>query len=144
MGTGRVILLAALVLAGAGCDGLSGLGGPRELTSFGYVRPASCERRGPRSYNCIMKNYLDGLREVRMECASFDAQGRMIGSTNRVHALSGSVLSPGEERVAVVYHEDGADSIVCADVENSILPYAEAMALASNERARDIVTVLKL
>lgn len=140
----RSILIIALVAITSGCDDLSGFGKPDELVAFGIVRPVSCEPKGPRSYTCIMKNQSDGLRKTYMECASFDSQGRVIGTTKRVHALLDVILNPGEERVAVIYHEDGASSIVCADIKDSIPSYNEAKELAANPEAKDITTILPL
>lgn len=140
----RLVLIITLAALSSGCDGLSSLGKPNELVAFGYVRPTSCEHRGPRSYTCIVRNHSNGLRETNMECASFDSQGRVIGTTNRVHALRDVIVGPGEERVAVIYHEDAASSIVCVDIKDSIPPYSKAKELASNPEAKDITSVLTL
>lgn len=83
----RSLCITIVLFSLAGCDQLASMAGPSELVSFGYVRPVSCERRGPISYNCVMRNHFDGLREAHMECAGFDAQGRMVGSSKSVHAL---------------------------------------------------------
>lgn len=138
-------LCAAVVLMSlAGCGQLGSVTGPNELVSFGYARPVSCERRGPISYSCVMKNYLDGPREVNMECASFDAQGRVVGSSIRVHDLLGVTMQPGEERIASVFYEEGAATLVCVDVKDSIPPYSKVRELLSNPEAKDITTVLAL
>lgn len=140
----RSFCIAAAFLPLAGCDQLASMAGPSEMVSFGYVRPASCERRGPISYNCVMRNYLDGLREANMECAGFDAQGRMVGTSKGVHALMGVTMQPGEERIATVFYEEGAATLVCVDVKDSIPPYNRVRELVSDPKAKDITSVLSL
>ncbi|WP_329772335.1 hypothetical protein [Stenotrophomonas maltophilia] len=140
----RSLCIAIVLFSLAGCDQLTSMAGPGELVSFGYVRPASCERRGPISYNCVMRNYLNGLREANMECAGFDTQGRMVGSSKRVHALSGVTMQPNEERIATVFYEEGAATLVCVDVRDSIPPYSRMRELLSDPKAKDITSVLFL
>lgn len=140
----RSLCIAVVLFSLAGCDKLASMTGPSELVSFGYVRPASCERRGPISYNCVMRNYLDGLREVNMECAGFDTQGRVVGTSKRVHALMGVTMQPGEERIATVFYEDGVSTLVCVDVKDSIPPYSRMRELVSDPKAKDITSVLSL
>lgn len=140
----RSLSLVFLLLSLAGCDKLAAIAGPNELVSFGYVRAASCERRGPVSYNCIMKNVSDGTREVNMECASFDGQGRVIGRSHGASGMTGVTFQPGEERIAAVYYEEGAATLVCADVRDSIPAYRAVRELVSEPSAKDIVSTLSL
>jgi len=91
----------------AGCDQLTAMAGPSEMVSFGFIRPTSCERRGPVSFNCVMRNHMNAPREANMECAGFDGQKRMVGRPKNVHAMLGVTLMPGEERVATVFYEKG-------------------------------------
>lgn len=144
MGASRSLLLACLLISLSGCDRLVAIAGPSELVSFGYVRASSCERRGPLSYNCVMKNVSDGPREVNMECASFDGQGRVIGRSHSASGMSGVIFHPGEERIAAVYYEEGAVTLVCADVRDSIPAYDVVRKLASEPSAKDIVSTLSL
>ena len=104
----RSLCIAIVLFLPAGCDKLASKAGPGEPVSFGYVRPVSCERRGPISYNCVMRNHLNGLREVNMECAGFDAEGRMVGRSKSVHALTHVTMQPHGERVATFFYEKGA------------------------------------
>jgi len=140
----RSLCIAIVLFLPAGCDKLASKAGPGELVSFGYVRPVSCERRGPISYNCVMRNHLNGLREVNMECAGFDAEGRMVGRSKSVHALMHVTMQPDEERVATFFYEKGVATIVCADVGDSIPPYDRMRELLSDSRAKDITSVLPL
>lgn len=140
----RLYCVFVVLISLAGCDQLASMAGPREIVSFGYIRPASCERRGPISYNCVMRNYLDGMREANMECAGFDAQGRMVGSSKSVHALMGVTMQPSEERIATVFYEEGAATLVCVDVKDSIPPYGRMRELVSDPKAKDITSVLSL
>lgn len=140
----RSLCIVVVLFYLAGCDKLASMAGPSELVSFGYVRPASCERRGPISYNCVMRNYLDGLREANMECAGFDTQGRMVGTSKRVRGVWGTTMQPGEERIATVYYEDGVTTLVCADVSDSIPSFSQMRELLANPKAKDITSVLSL
>lgn len=128
----------------AACQKFVVLSGPNELVSFGYARPASCERRGPISFTCVIKNNYNGLREVNMECAGFDAQGRMVGSSKRVGDLWGATMQPSEERIATVFYEEGAITLVCVDVKDSVPPYSRMRELVSDPKARDITSVLSI
>jgi len=140
----RSLCIAIVLFSLAGCNQLASMVGPSELVSFGYVRPVSCERRGPISYNCVMRNYLNELREANMECAGFDAQGRIVGTSKRVHALWGATMQPSEERIATVFYEEGAATLVCVDVRDSIPPYRRMRELVSDPKAKDITSVLSL
>jgi len=144
MGATRSLSLVFLLLSLAGCDRLATVAGPSELVSFGYVRASSCERRGPVSYNCVMKNFSDGPRGVNMECASFDMQGRVIGRSHSASGMTSVTFNPGEERIAAVYYEEGAATLVCADVQDSIPAYKVVRELVSAPSAKDIVSTLSL
>ncbi|WP_369349782.1 hypothetical protein [Stenotrophomonas sp. JAG2] len=137
-------LFIACLLPLAGCNQLAAVNGPKELVSFGHVRPVSCERKAAISYNCVMKNHSDALRSVSMECASFDGQGRAIGKPRQVYALRGVTFSPGEERIAPFFYDDGAAAIVCMDIEGNIPPYGEIQALLDDPKLKQFTTVLSL
>lgn len=144
MSAARSLAVACFLLSLAGCDKIAAIAGPGELVSFGYVRAVSCERRGPISYSCVMKNFANGLRAVNMECGGFDGQGRVIGRSHGASGMSGVTFQSGEERIATVYYEKGAATLVCVDVEGSIPPYSRVRELVSDPRAKDITSVLSL
>ncbi len=143
----RFIRLLCVVLVThvfAGCDQLTAMTGPSEMVSFGFVRPVSCERRGPVSFNCVMHNHMSAPREANMECAGFNGQKRMVGRPKNVHAMMGVTLMPGEERVATIFYEKGVESLVCVDVKDSIPAFNRVQELIADPSARDITSVLAL
>lgn len=122
--------------------------GPSKVISLGFVRPVSCTYQGDflggAGYECIMKNYSDGPRKSDIECNSFDEQGRIMGRAKNGKGLTRIVFSAGEERVGTLYFDPKASLAACADVENSIPPYADVLTLVSAPEARDIVSELML
>lgn len=138
------ICTALLPILLAGCDQLTAMGGPSEMVSFGFVRPTSCERRGPVSFNCVMRNHMSAPREANMECVGFDGQKRMVGRPKNVHAMMGVTLMPGEERVATIFYEKEATSLVCVDVKDSIPTFNTVEELIADPKAKDITSVLAL
>ena len=145
MSIARLLCFSALAVLASGCEGISGAGRPNELVSFGYVRPVTCKTRGPITYTCVMKNHSDAPREVFMECAGFDAEGRMLGDVSSINGLRGVAFQPYEERIITVpFLEDGADTLVCVDVQDSMPSYGKIRELVANPAAKDITTVLRL
>ena len=125
---------AALLLA-TGCEKLFSSGRPSELVSFGYVRPVACKTRGPITYSCVMRNHSSSPRDVFMECAGFDSQGRMIGDVSSINGLRGVLFQPHEERIVTVpFLENGARTLVCVDTMDSMLPYEKMRELVSNAK----------
>jgi len=53
-------------------------------------------------------------------------------------------MQPSEERIATVFYEEGAATLVCVDVRDSIPSYSRMRELASDPKARDITSVLSL
>ncbi|PZS42266.1 hypothetical protein A7X61_15270 [Stenotrophomonas maltophilia] len=140
----RPLCTVLLPILLAGCDQLTAMTGPSEMVSFGFVRPVSCERRGPVSFNCVMRNHMSAPREANMECVGFDGQKRMVGRPKNVHAMMGVTLMPGEERVATIFYEKGVESLVCVDVRDSIPAFNRVQELIADPSARDITSVLAL
>lgn len=140
----RPLCTVLLPILLAGCDQLTAMTGPSEMVSFGFVRPVSCERRGPASFNCVMRNHMSAPREANMECVGFDGQKRMVGRPKNVHAMMGVTLMPGEERVATIFYEKGVASLVCVDVKDSIPAFNRVQELVADPNARDITSVLVL
>jgi len=138
------ICTVLLLILLAGCDQLTAMAGPSEMVSFGFIRPTSCERRGPVSFNCVMRNHMNAPREANMECAGFDGQKRMVGRPKNVHAMLGVTLMPGEERVATVFYEKGVVRLVCVDVKDSIPTFSRVEQLIADPGANDITSVLAL
>ncbi|WP_234500061.1 hypothetical protein [Stenotrophomonas maltophilia] len=91
-----------------------------------------------------MRNHMSAPREANMECAGFDGQKRMVGRPKNVHAMMGVTLVPGEERVATIFYEKGVESLVCADVKDSIPAFNRVQELIADPNARDITSVLAL
>ena len=150
----RLVLAAAATLTLSGCDdiqkALFGSRGPAQVISFGLVRPVSCRYEGDflggAGYECVMRNHSDGSRETNVECASFDAEGRMMGRPQNGAGLTRIVLSGGEERIGRLYFDRNAAVAACFDFENSVPPYSEIMQLKSDPKmlAANLVSELPL
>lgn len=148
----RISVLAVAALVSLGCDVargvLVGAHGPDRVISFGYVRPISCRYEGEfvggSGYQCVMRNQSEGLREVTMECASYDGHGRMMGGATHAVGLHRAVFNPGEERISRLYFDPNSKSAVCVDVRGSIPAYQEALKMAEALQSRGIVSELAL
>lgn len=144
--------IAALMMSG--CDDIQkvlfGSRGPAQVISFGLVRPVSCRYEGNfvggAGYECVMRNHSDSFRETNVECASFDAEGRMMGRPKNGAGLTRIVLNGGEERIGRLYFDPNAALAACFDFENSVPTYNEIIQLRSDPKmlAANLVSELPL
>lgn len=127
---------------------LVGQTGPSKVIAFGYIRPVSCTYEGDflsgAGYECVMRNFSDSPRKSDINCISYDEQGRIIGRAKTGAGLTRIVFNAGEERIGRLYFYPKASLAACADIQNSIPPYADAMKLASDPTAKDFVSELVL
>ncbi|MCI0559462.1 MAG: hypothetical protein MN733_13290 [Nitrososphaera sp.] len=125
-----------------------GISGPDRVITLGYVRPVTCDYEGDfvggAGYECVMRNFHSMPSEVDMECASYDNQGRMIGSPDGVPGLGDVVFNVGEERIARLYFNPKASLSICAYMRNSIPPYNDALKMLSDPTAQKLVSELTL
>lgn len=136
------IMASALI----GCDLISS--GPSKLIAFGHTRPVSCSYEGSflggAGYDCVVRNHSEAIRKVSMECASFDANGRMMGSTDRVAGLHNAKFNPGEERINRFYFHKDSKVAICSEIRNSIPTVEDAFALVGVDAMRELNGVIKL
>lgn len=138
----RLVTSLVVILSLSGCEEiqkqLQGSRGPSQVISFGFVRAVSCEYEGEfvggAGYSCVMKNYSSDPRKSDVECASFDAEGRMMGRAQNGAGLTRVVFNGGEERIGRLYFDPKATTAACFDIENSIPPYDELMKWRSDPK----------
>lgn len=122
--------------------------GPEKAVTFGYVRPLSCTYQGQfaggAGYDCVVKNFAEGPREIEMECANYDAHGRIMGRVKTIPSLTRVVLAANEERVSRYYFEPKAKLAVCTDIRNSIPAYSELDKLLADQQVKEITSVTEL
>jgi len=143
----KAVLLAALgyTVVHIGAGFFASHKGPTRMQSLGVARFDSCSYRGEfvggAGFDCLVKNH--SSNEIRVvsdsRCASFDVQGRLIGSPEQVISLYSQTMQPNEERIVRVYGALIASRLVCSE-NGDIVPPSRLSSAASDLAASHLLS----